>query len=147
MDPTIEKEMKIYFAGSIRGGRDYARDYKTIISQLSAYGKVLTEHIADDNLDDQGENISENAIFERDTRWLRESDIIVAEVTQPSLGVGYEIAIGESLGKRIICLFKQKSGNLSAMIKGNKKLEVLEYTSLDELPVKLKQIFQKNYLI
>ncbi len=133
--------MKIYFAASIRGGRDYVRDYKTIISQLSAYGKVLTEHIADDKLDDRGENISDNAIFERDTEWLRESDIIVAEVTQPSLGVGYEIAMGESLGIRIICLFKKKSGNLSAMIKGNRNLEVLEYTSVDELPAKLKQVF------
>ncbi|MBA7569974.1 2'-deoxynucleoside 5'-phosphate N-hydrolase 1 [subsurface metagenome] len=134
--------MKIYFAASIRGGQDYARDYKTIISQLSAYGKVLTEHIGENKLDDQGENISDTAIFERDTGWLRESDIIVAEVTQPSLGVGYEIALGESLGIRIICLFKQKSGNLSAMIKGNKKLEVIEYTSVDEIPAILKQVFQ-----
>ncbi len=96
----------------------------------------------DDKLNEKGEDISENAIFERDTEWLKESDIIVAEVTQPSLGVGYEIAIGESLGKRIICLFKQKSGNLSAMIKGNRKLEVLEYKSFKELSVKLKQVFQ-----
>ena len=142
MDPTIEEEMKIYFAASIRGGRDYVLDYKAIISKLRTYGEVLTEHIADDKLDDRGENISETAIFERDTGWLKESDIIVAEVTQPSLGVGYEIALGESLGKRIICLFKQKSGNLSAMIKGNRKLEVLEYTSVDELAAKLKQEFQ-----
>jgi hypothetical protein len=142
VDPAIEEEMKIYFAASIRGGRDYAREYKAIISQLSTYGKVLTEHIADDMLDDRGENIFDTDIFERDTGWLRESDMIVAEVTQPSLGVGYEIALGESLGKRIICLFKQKSGNLSAMIKGNRKLEVLEYTSVDELSAKLKQVFQ-----
>lgn len=142
MDPAIEEEMKIYFAASIRGGRDYAREYKVIISQLSTYGEVLTEHIAEDMPDDRGENISDTAIFERDTGWLRESDIIVAEVTQPSLGVGYEIALGESLGKRIICLFKQKSGNLSAMIKGNRKLEVLEYKSVNELSAKLKQVFQ-----
>lgn len=142
MDPAIEEEMKIYFAASIRGGRDYAREYKVIISQLSTYGEVLTEHIAEDMPDDRGENISDTAIFERDTIWLRESDIIVAEVTQPSLGVGYEIALGESLGKRIICLFKQKSGNLSAMIKGNRKLEVLEYKSVNELSAKLKQVFQ-----
>ena len=142
MDPAIKEEMKIYFAASIRGGRDYARDYKKIISQLSIYGQVLTEHIAENKLDDQGEDISETDIFERDTEWLRESDIIVAEVTQPSLGVGYEIALGESLGKRIVCLFKQQSGNLSAMIKGNRKLEVLEYISIDELSTKLNQIFQ-----
>ena len=142
MDPAIKEKMKIYFAASIRGGRDYARDYKKIISQLSIYGKVLTEHIGENNLQNSGENISENTIFERDTKWLRESDIIVAEVTQPSLGVGYEIALGESLGKRIVCLFKQQSGSLSAMIKGNRNLEVLEYTSVEELPAKLKQIFQ-----
>jgi len=142
VDPAIKEEMKIYFAASIRGGRDYARDYKKIISQLSIYGQVLTEHIAENKLDDQGEDISETDIFERDTEWLRESDIIVAEVTQPSLGVGYEIALGESLGKRIVCLFKQQSGNLSAMIKGNRKLEVLEYISIDELSTKLNQIFQ-----
>jgi len=142
VDPAIEKVMKIYFAASIRGGRDYVQDYKAIISQLNTYGNVLTEHIADDKLDDRGENIFENAIFERDTGWLRESDIIVAEVTQPSLGVGYEIALGESLGKRIICLFKQKSGNLSAMIKGNRNIEVLEYTSVNELPAIFKQVFQ-----
>jgi len=142
VDPAIKEEMKIYFAASIRGGRDYARDYKKIISQLSTYGQVLTEHIAENKLDDQGEDISETDIFERDTEWLRESDIIVAEVTQPSLGVGYEIALGESLGKRIVCLFKQQSGNLSAMIKGNRKLEVLEYISIDELSTKLNQIFQ-----
>jgi len=142
VDPAIKEEMKIYFAASIRGGRDYACDYKKIISQLSIYGQVLTEHIAENKLDDQGEDISETDIFERDTEWLRESDIIVAEVTQPSLGVGYEIALGESLGKRIVCLFKQQSGNLSAMIKGNRKLEVLEYISIDELSTKLNQIFQ-----
>ena len=142
MDPAIKEKMKIYFAASIRGGRDYARDYKKIISQLSIYGQVLTEHIGQNNLESSGEDISENTIFERDTKWLRESDIIVAEVTQPSLGVGYEIALGESLGKRIVCLFKQQSGNLSAMIKGNRKLEVLEYKSVNEIPAKLKQVFQ-----
>lgn len=142
MDPTIKEKMKIYFAASIRGGRDYIREYKAIISQLSTFGKVLTEHIAENKLDDLGENICDATIYKRDTGWLRESDIIVAEVTQPSLGVGYEIALGELLGKRIICLFKQKSGNLSAMIKGNRKLEVLEYTSVDELPAIFKQVFQ-----
>jgi len=134
--------MKIYFAASIRGGRDYARDYKTIISQLSIYGQVLTEHIGENNLENSGENISDISIFERDTEWLRESDIIVAEVTQPSLGVGYEIALGESLGKRIICLFKQQTGSLSAMIKGNRNIEVLEYTSVNELPAIFKKAFQ-----
>lgn len=37
--------MKIYFAGSIRGGRKDAGLYKKIIDYLGKYGEVLTEHI------------------------------------------------------------------------------------------------------
>lgn len=38
---------RIYFCGSIRGGRDDVHIYKDIISQLGAYGEVLTEHVGD----------------------------------------------------------------------------------------------------
>ena len=47
--------------------------------------------------------------------WLRKSifdyifnviTAIVAEVTQPSLGVGYEIGRAVAMGKRILCLYR-----------------------------------------
>ena len=31
---------------------------------------------------------------------------IVAEVTQPSLGVGYELGQGTAMGKKILCLYR-----------------------------------------
>jgi hypothetical protein len=40
--------------------------------------------------------------------WLKEADVIVAEVSTPSLGVGYEIGKAEDMGKRILCLYKNK---------------------------------------
>ncbi|XP_073775739.1 5-hydroxymethyl-dUMP N-hydrolase isoform X1 [Danio rerio] len=47
------------------------------------------------------------------------SDVIVAEVTQPSLGVGYELGRAVAMNKRILCLFRPFSGKvLSAMIRG-----------------------------
>lgn len=39
---------KIYFAGSIRGGRDDATLYHKIIETLKTYGQVFTEHVGDD---------------------------------------------------------------------------------------------------
>jgi len=132
--------VKIYFAGSIRGGRDFAVDYELIVSRLGAFGEVLTEHVADQNLNDHGETLSDQAIFERDINWLREADLVIAEVSQPSLGVGYEIAAGLSLGKRIVCLFKPGSGSLSAMIGGNRNLPVIEYSGIDELFTKLDRL-------
>ena len=42
--------MKIYFCGSIRGGRENAALYHRMIEFLKGYGPVLTEHVGDPNL-------------------------------------------------------------------------------------------------
>uniref|UniRef100_A0A2K6B309 2'-deoxynucleoside 5'-phosphate N-hydrolase 1 n=1 Tax=Macaca nemestrina TaxID=9545 RepID=A0A2K6B309_MACNE len=58
-------------------------------------------------------------IHERDLAWLQQADVVVAEVTQPSLGVGYELGRAVAFNKRILCLFRPQSGRvLSAMIRG-----------------------------
>lgn len=66
--------------------------------------------------------------------WLTTADVIVAEVTTPSLGVGYEIATAEYLNKKILCIYRQQEGRrLSAMINGNKKLKVILYKDIEDL--------------
>ena len=113
--------MKIYFAGSIRGGRDDAKIYEDIIDYLSKKGNVLTEHIGNQSINQTGEtNITDTIIYKRDMSWLISSDIVVAEVTKPSHGVGYELGIAEKLEKPVLCLFQANQGvHLSAMLKGN----------------------------
>ena len=79
--------MKIYFPGSIRGGTGDQDIYRALIEKLQAFGQVLTEHVGSQSLTDQGEqNKSDSEIFQRDVGWIREADIIAAEVTMPSLG-------------------------------------------------------------
>ena len=124
--------MKIYFAGSIRGGRKYAKTYRELVAGLRRYGEVLTEHVADETLLREEKQLSDVQIFQRDVDWIRRSDVIVAEVSQPSLGVGYEIALAESLGKRVVCLFQKGAGRLSAMLTGNSGVTVIEYGELVE---------------
>ncbi len=126
--------MKIYFAGSIRGGREYKQIYFQIIKYLEKYGQVLTEHIGNKHLSELGEkDLSDKLIYERDISWIQEADIIIAEVSTPSLGVGYELRVAEELNKKILCLFKSKNGKrLSAMIAGNKKLRIIYYKNLKE---------------
>ena len=46
--------MRIYFAGSIRGGRDDVQLYLKIVKLLQRYGTVLTEHVADPQLESCG---------------------------------------------------------------------------------------------
>ncbi|MBZ9578054.1 nucleoside 2-deoxyribosyltransferase [Patescibacteria group bacterium] len=127
--------MKIYFAGSIRAGREDQNTYFKIIEYLKKYGQVLTEHIGEKNLTDLGEkDISEEEIYERDLSWLKEADVFVAEISTPSLGVGYEIAKVEEWGKRILCLCRKPEDGkkISSMMKGNKNIILKEYNDLDE---------------
>lgn len=127
--------MKIYFAGSIRGGRQDQDLYLEIINILKKYGEVLTEHIGDKNLSSYGNtHMTDEEIYTQDTNWIRESDIVIAEVSTNSLGVGYEIAFAESLNKRIILLYREEENKrLSAMLKGNQRLEIITYYNLEEL--------------
>jgi hypothetical protein len=133
--------MKIYFAGSIRGGRDDAALYHEIVELLDTYGEVLTEHVADTELGVLGQAIGDEKIHDRDLAWIRESDCLVAEVTTPSLGVGYEIAKATEWGKPVLCLFRPVVGrSLSAMIAGSAGVTLREYQS----PSQLSEIFD-NY--
>ena len=133
--------MRIYFAGSIRGGRNDWSIYKDIISALSTYGTVLTEHVGDSELSITGEDLLDRVIHDRDLDWLRSCDLLVAEVTTPSLGVGYEIGKATEWGMRVLCLYRPSvTPTLSAMIAGC-GAEVHQYQDAAELSV----IFTKYF--
>lgn len=126
--------MKIYFAGSIRGGREDAALYFDIIDFLKTFGEVLTEHVGSPSLTSAGDDgPTDQFIHDRDLEWLSASDCIVAEVTTVSMGVGYEIGRAVEKGKPVLCLFRPGSGkNLSAMISGCNELSLVNYSTLEE---------------
>lgn len=123
--------MKIYFSCSIRGVRHDPETPQLLIDYLKGHGEVLTEHIG--SISEELEaGISEVEIFKRDVAWLEETDVVIAEVTGPSLGVGYEIGIAETLGKPILCLYEETGKKISAMILGNEGLILRGYKELSE---------------
>ena len=123
--------MKIYFSCSIRGVRHDPDAPKLLIDHLKGHGEVLTEHIGQVTEEFEA-GISEAEIFRRDVAWLDDADVVVAEVTGPSLGVGYEIGIAETLGKPILCLYEETGKKISAMILGNEGLTLRSYRELPE---------------
>ena len=137
--------MKIYFAGSIRGGRDDQEMYLELIEKLRTYGTVLTEHIGDKSLSNLGEQeVKNDFIYERDMSWVKESDVIVAELTTPSLGVGFEIGQAQAMEKPILGLYRTTEGKrLSAMMSGNSYLQIREYTTLEDIDAILSDYFKK----
>ncbi len=129
---------KVYFACSIAGGRDHAHLYEDIVKQIrSAGAQVLSERFTDPKKVEEEAAKSEDIlefIHDRDLGWIQECDGIIAEVTQPSLGVGYELGKAEEWGKPILALFYTPSSNrLSPMISGSKKLQVVRYENHSEL--------------
>lgn len=122
----------VYFAASIRGGREQRQLYHDIISCLKLKFNVLTEHIADENLEKYEHEKNDEAIYKHDINLIFNCDLLIAECSTPSLGVGYEIAFAEKLNKPIIVFYNNEC-NLSAMIKGNNNVKIYQYNNFDDI--------------
>ena len=111
--------MKIYFSCSITGGRQDELIYQRIVTHLIERGhQVLTAHLASSKKILDESTIDPIDVFERDMRWVQDCDALIAEVSTPSHGVGYEIASAISLGKKVMCCW-QKGKKVSKIIRGN----------------------------
>ena len=120
---------KVYFCGSMRGGREDAEIYEKILQCIRERALVLTEHVGDMTLD---AGLTDREIYERDMELLQECDLVVAECTTPSLGVGYELAAAGSLGKPVLVLFcRDAARELSCMAGGNPRFSVVQYVKKD----------------
>ncbi len=127
-------EKKVYFAGSIRGGREDAAVYKRIIDYINATDTVLTEHIGLGSLSVTTRTKEDDVhIYERDTEWLRLSDVLIAECTNPSHGVGYELAYAEARNIPVHIFYDKRKANISAMLNGNTYFKVYPYENEAEI--------------
>ena len=125
--------MKVFFSGSIRGGRQLLPTYEHIINFIKSQGHaVLSEHVGKRNLEKVEEKMSEEEIFEKDVGWIEESDCVVADVTVASVGVGYEVCHALAVGKPVLCVY-EKGAKASAMVLGNTSelISVRAYSGLD----------------
>ena len=111
--------MKIFFAGSIRGGRQLIPTYQHIIRFLKHRNyTVISEHVAAEGLEKVEAEMSEQEIYEKDANWIKVCDRVIAEITVPSIGVGYEICHAVKHKKPVLCVY-QDGAKASAMILGN----------------------------
>lgn len=111
--------MKIFFAGSIRGGRQLIPTYQYIIRFLKSRNfTVISEHVAAEGLEKVEARMTEQEIYEKDANWIEESDRVVAEITIPSIGVGYEICHAVKHNKPVLCVYREGT-KASAMVLGN----------------------------
>ena len=100
--------MDLYFSCSLTGGRQDQPAYAAMVAHLQALGhRVLTEHLASETVMAADGGMTPEAVFQRDTAWLRACDVLIAEVSTPSHGVGFEIAYALERGKPVLCLARE----------------------------------------
>lgn len=124
---------RVFLSGAIRGGRRLVETYRFMADVMIGAGvEVLSEHVARDTVFAEERNMTEEKIFLRDMGGIERCDCLVAEVSVPSVGVGYEICHAVDMKKPVLCVFERGS-TVSAMVLGNKGVVAQDYSDLDEL--------------
>jgi 2'-deoxynucleoside 5'-phosphate N-hydrolase len=126
--------MNIYFSCSITGGRKDEEVYQALVNfLLENHHEVPTAHLSGSDVLALEAAALPQEVYLRDVAWVRGCEAVVAEVSTPSHGVGYEIALALSLGKPVLCCYRSGM-KVSKMITGNTSpgLKVCEYTSIGQ---------------
>jgi len=126
--------MNVYFSCSITGGRNDQQIYACLVNALLACGhEVPTAVLASPEVGQLEIKVDPRDVYERDTAWVEGCDALVAEVSTPSHGVGYEIALALLRQKPVLCLYR-RGRTVSKMITGNShpNLRVVGYENNTE---------------
>ncbi len=139
----MDRVVKVYLAAPMLGDRSNLAHTRAVLEFLESRGYSVTtrDWIAEEVLDvERGARPAE--IFERDIRALEGSDVLVADVSYPSLGVGFEIAYALIKGKPVIAYCRRdRLEKTSALIRGIswEGFELLVYSELRDLLTALEE--------
>lgn len=125
--------MKVYFSCSLTGGRKDEPAYQAIVDHLLSAGHdVLTAHLARPEVMQLEQVVEPSEVYRRDIEWIEECQALVAEVSTPSHGVGYEIAYALTRGKPVLCCYR-RGARVSKMLIGNDSpgLRVQSYEGIE----------------
>ncbi len=121
--------MNIYFSCSITGGRQDQAVYQALVEALLFDGhEVPTAILSSSEVMDLEMVVHPAEVYRRDVAWVEGCDALIAEVSTPSHGVGYEVALALLRGKPVLCLYHHGRA-VSKMLTGNDhpNLRILEY--------------------
>lgn len=137
--------MNIYFSCSITGGRKDEAVYQAIVRSLEDEGHIVpTAHLASPEVLSLEAIIDPVEVYERDIGWIDAAEIMIAEVSTPSHGVGYEIAYALNLGKPVLCCYLHGKP-VSKMITGNthSQLRVQSYRTPEDAVALVKGFLEE----
>ena len=129
--------MTIYLACTVRGDRGALAAVRSVADFLERQGhSVLTRHLLTDDVEDAESAMGEQDVFERDMRWLIAADLLIAEASGSSFGVGFEVGYvlgrAEQTGQRVLLLHHaSRRAHISRLIIGNSHPRCTSYAYRD----------------
>jgi hypothetical protein len=142
--------MRIYLACTVRGDRGGVAAGRAICDRLRLHGhEVLTSHLLEDNVESAESQLTEDAVFRRDLEWLDHCDVLVAEASGSSFGVGFEVgyvlARSDRTRQQVVLLYDgARAKSISRLALGNvhPACTTRGYGSIDELVDIIDQRFR-----
>lgn len=144
--------LRIYLACTVRGDRAGVRAGRAICERLQRHGhQVLTTHLLADDVDTAEAQLTEADVYRRDLDWLTNCDVLVAEASGSSYGVGFEVGyvLGRAgtSGQRVVLLYdRARQDAISRLIAGNcdAACETFGYESIDQLIELIDERFSRG---
>jgi nucleoside 2-deoxyribosyltransferase len=136
MAPII-RAVNIYLACTVRGDRGAVRSLRALADSLEQNGHVvLTRHLLEDDVETAESALTERQVFDRDLRWLTAADVVIADASGSSYGVGFEVGyvlgLSEHSPKRVLVLYQAGRRNyVSRLITGNAHANCVTYAYQD----------------
>src|SRR4051794_39401498 len=103
--------MLIYLACTVRGDRVAVEAVRALCARLEDEGHTVpTKHLLADDVEAKERALTARAVYERDIAWLDRCDVLVADASGSSYGVGFEVGyiLGRSAGtnQRVVVLYQ-----------------------------------------
>ena len=136
MAPII-RAVNIYLACTVRGDRAAVRALRVLADRLEQGGHVvLTRHLLADDVETAEAALSERHVFERDLAWLTAAEVLIADASGSSYGVGFEVGyvlgLSASAPKKVLVLFNAaRRAQVSRLITGNSHPNCVTYAYQD----------------
>jgi nucleoside 2-deoxyribosyltransferase len=115
----------VYLACTVRGDRSALESTRAIAATITALGHtLLTAHLLEDDADAAESALSERDVYERDLEWLSRADVLIAEASGSSYGVGFEVgyflANAGERGRHMLLVYDDaRRTSVSRLVVGN----------------------------
>jgi len=137
--------MKVYFTASVRGVGEYGDNYRKIYDGLVAMGGeqvddfVVSEEARKKKFRSYEEQVE---LFRWVNSCIREADLVVLELTVPSLSMGFIIREALERNKPVVGMYLPEHEPSIVMGVTNQRLRLLEYT-MENVVERLEEVVRE----